>query len=67
MDDADDIMRQDAAETKQKMDAEAAKHRKPGQELSDEDEDTGLHTTPERDIGSQRKATSSSRTPSNEI
>jgi hypothetical protein len=53
----DDEVRQDAQRTKDKIQGSS----KPG-----EDEDTGAHLSPERPIGSQRKATSSSRTPSNE-
>jgi hypothetical protein len=59
MDDRDDEIRQAEDEIKRKMQA-AKLH------PEEEDEDTGAHLMPERDIGSQRKATSSSRTPSNE-
>lgn len=59
MNDADDEIRQAEDEIRRKM--QAAK-RNPDQD----DEDSGAHLMPERDIGSQRKATSSSRTPSNE-
>jgi hypothetical protein len=62
MNEKDDEMRQEAEQAKQKMEAEAEKKGK-----SQEDEDTGAHLSPERDIGSQRNATSSSRTPSNEM
>lgn len=61
MNDSDDKMKQDQEETKKKMEAAS------GKKDQKEDEDTGAHLSPERDIGSQRKATSSSRTPSNEM
>jgi len=62
MNDADDEMKQAQEEMKRKMEAASGK-----KDQKEEDEDTGEHTMPERDIGSQRKATSSSRTPSNEM
>lgn len=54
----DDEVRQDAEKTKEQIQGSS----KPG-----EDDDTGAQLSPERPIGSQRKATSSSRTPSNEM